>query len=151
MNRVLSYKAGEIIFKAGECQNWMYLISWGKIGIYADYEGDRKLLTTLGAEDFFGEMGMIEGAPRSATAVAMEESRCFLITEENFIEYCKEVPIKANMILQSTSQRIRDLSKDYIEACQAIGEYVKAEEAGKAPDKVLMTRMKKIADTVKGE
>ena len=67
-----TFKKGEIIFKQGDLSDCMYDILWGQVGIYADYgTPEEKLLTTLETERFFGEMGMIEGRLRSATAVAL--------------------------------------------------------------------------------
>ena len=145
-----NFKAGEIIFREGEKQNWMYIVLWGQVDLYADYDGNKKYLTTLGNEDFFGEMGMIEGEPRSATAVANTDTTLILIDEDNFAEYFKDYPVKAHMILQSTSRRIRELSNDYLEACRALVAYQTAVEAGAEPDPAVLATMKKIAKVSKG-
>ena len=145
-----TFKAGEIIFKEGEKQNWMYVILWGQVDLYADYDGDKKFLTSLGAEDFFGEMGMIEGEPRSATAVVKEDATLILIDEDNFADYFKDYPMKAHMILQNVSRRIRALSEDYLEACRALVAYQAADEAGAEQDPAVLATMKKIANVSKG-
>ena len=68
------YQKGEFIFKQGEYASCMYDICQGKVGIIANYgEDGEKTLTELGEGASFGEMGMLEGYPRSATAVALED------------------------------------------------------------------------------
>ena len=95
-------KKGEIIFKQGDASTCMYDILCGKVGVYANYGApDEKLLTVLETEQFFGEMGMIEGCPRSATIVAMENGTKVLeITAETFEEYFKTRPAKVLMIMR---------------------------------------------------
>ena len=126
-------KKGEVIFRQGEISDCMYDILWGQVGIYADYgTPEEKLLTTLETERFFGEMGMIEGCPRSATAVALEkDTRLRVITPETFNAYFRERPAKVLMIMQNMSHRIRELTRDYLEACQTVTESVELEETGK--------------------
>ena len=71
-NTVLILKRNEIIFNQGDKSDCMYDIRVGTVGIYANYgTKEEKLLTELTKDQFFGEMGIIEGYPRSATAVAM--------------------------------------------------------------------------------
>ena len=136
MSNTKSFKKNQVIFFEGEKGETMYDIVYGTVGIYSDYgKPEQKLLTKLGPESFFGEMGMIEKLPRSATAVALENTDAIEI---------KDRPAKAYTILQHTSKRLRDLSCDYVDACVAISEYVQAEEDGVKPSDALLERMKKI-------
>ena len=105
------------------------------------------LLTELKAEDLFGEMGMIEGYPRSATAVALEDgTRIEVITAENFGTYFHAKPAKVLMIMQQMSQRIRGLTKDYLEACRAITETVESEHISEEKRSGLKAAFKKFMD-----
>jgi len=141
----LKFKKNEIIFKEGDEGECMYDILSGNVGIYSSYgTPDQKLLTTLGEDAFFGEMGMIEKLPRSATAVALEETYVNAINENDFSEFLADRPSKALTVLQCTSNRLRKLSYDYVEACAAIAEYVKQEEKGEKPSAELMAKLKKI-------
>ena len=145
MAEIKKFKKNEIIFREGDSGNTMYDIRFGTVGIYAAYgTKEQKLLTKLESEEFFGEMGMIEGLPRSATAVALENTEVAVITNDNFSEYLSVKPAKAFEILKHTSYRLRQLSADYIEACAAMQEYVKDEKDGKAHSDELMNKMKKI-------
>ena len=74
MNKA-TFKKGEIIFRQGEPGNCMYDIHWGRVGVYAEYgTANEKKLAELYPGDFFGEMGLLEQSPRSATVVALEDS-----------------------------------------------------------------------------
>ena len=81
---IQTYKKGQVIFKEGDKAECMYDIRWGSVGIYANYgTKEEKLLTKLSTEEFFGEMGLIDDQPRSATAVALEkDTRVEVINKE---------------------------------------------------------------------
>lgn len=145
-------KKGEIIFRQGDASTCMYDILWGKVGVYANYGApDEKLLTVLETEQFFGEMGMIEGCPRSATIVAMENGTKVLeITAETFEEYFKTRPAKVLMIMQNMSQRLRGLTKDYLEVCRTVAEEVESEQKGTAKSEWLKEHLKKFAAIGRG-
>ncbi len=124
------YKKGEVIFRQGDAGNSMFDIHWGRIGVYSNYGTEReKLLTVLESGAFLGEMGMIDHAPRSATAVAMENGTTVAeITEEGLGELFRESPAKVLLIMQQLSARLRKLTNDYMDACQTASGLVKVEE-----------------------
>lgn len=138
-----TFKKGEVIFREGEFQMDMYDIRFGRVGVYKSYgTPEQKELAVLGEGDFFGEMGLVEARPRSATVVALEETIADVITQENFGVYFKEKPAKVLSIMQHMSSRIRELTNDYLEACECISEYLEA-EAEKTPKGAgLIARMK---------
>ena len=143
-----TFKKGEIIFKQGDLSDCMYDILWGKVGIYANYgTPEEKLLTTLETERFFGEMGMIEGRLRSATAVALEkDTRLKVITPESFDAYFKESPAKVLLIMQNMSHRIRELTRDYLEACRAAAEVMDTADTGKEKSSWFKEKVRKLMD-----
>ena len=135
MEAVKVFKKGEVIFKEGDLENCMYNIVTGCVGIYANYGREaEKLLVDLkaGEKTFFGEMGMIDDEPRSATAIAMEDAEIAVITPENFADFFKENPEHIIYIMQNMSKRIRNLTNDYLDACRAVAEAVETEKNGKS-------------------
>ncbi|MEE3253459.1 MAG: cyclic nucleotide-binding domain-containing protein, partial [Nitrospinota bacterium] len=75
----------EIIFQQGERSKYAYIIESGKVGIYKENKfGKRSLIGILRKSDLFGEMGLIDKYPRSATAIAMEKSKLTLVDESRF-------------------------------------------------------------------
>ena len=142
------YQKGELIFKQGEYASCMYDISQGKVGIIANYgEDSEKTLTELEEGASFGEMGMLEGYPRSATAVVLEDgTEVQVVTAETFSSYFQNNPEKVYAIMTQMSRRIRKLSDDYLEACRAVAETVEAEKAGTEKSGWLKKNLKKFCD-----
>lgn len=108
------FKKNEVIFEQGAYEKCMYDIRWGKVGIYENYgKPGQRLLRELDPQDVFGEMGLVEARPRSATAVSLEkDTQCVVITGEDFSSYFTDKPAKIIAIMQRMSQRIRDLSDE---------------------------------------
>lgn len=123
------FNAKAIIFHEGDVADCMYDIRKGSVGIYADYgKSSEKLLVELKEDAFFGEMGIIDEAPRSATAVALQDdTEVEIIKGENFPAFLQKKPMKALMILQHMSERLRVLTRDYMEACRLVANGVETE------------------------
>ncbi len=79
------YREGQVIFREGE-QSWAaFLVESGSVDIIKRAGGTApRLLATIGAGDLFGEMGLIDGSPRSATAQAAEMTVVQVINEREF-------------------------------------------------------------------
>jgi CRP/FNR family transcriptional regulator, cyclic AMP receptor protein len=82
MSKIRKYNAGETIFDQGSADTWLYFLVYGKVRLKKDNK-PVALLQRRG--DVFGEMGAIECAPRSASAVAVGETVC-LATDIYYIE-----------------------------------------------------------------
>ena len=145
---ILILKRSEIIFSEGDPSDCMYDIRQGTVGIFANYgTKEEKLLTELNKDQFFGEMGIIEGYPRSATAVALGDmTELKVIAKADFEDYCKNNPEKTVLIMKNMSSRIRDLTQNYLEACRTIAESMEAEQKGEKKSTGLLDRLKKFRD-----
>lgn len=121
---VKSFSKGTIIFKEGEKGYCMYDVHSGKVGIYKDYNTPgEKLLTELMADEFFGEMGMLENENRSATAVVLDDYTVIeSIYPTGLAELFEKNPLKVDMILKHVSYRLRRLTNDYLSVCRQISE-----------------------------
>ena len=146
MIQQVEYKKKQVIINEGDDSDCMYGIIEGTVGIYSNYgKKEEKLLTTLQCGEYFGEMGIVEVMPRSATVVAMEKCVLKRMEFEDLGELMKDNPAKVYAILQNTSARIRSLTLDYVAACSCLREYVEAEEKGLEKSQTLKDNMKKIA------
>lgn len=122
------FKKGEVIFREGDFQDTFYKVISGTVQIYLGYGSpEAKLITTLSAGEFFGEMGVIETKSRSATVVAGDEE---VVTEEytsdDLNSFFQENPDQIMTIMEQIGARIGSLTKDYQDAMDA----VQALEAG---------------------
>jgi len=144
---IINCKNGEVIFEQGVYEPWMFDIRWGKVGIYLNYgTKEEKLLTTLEGGQFFGEMGIIECCPRSAAAVSLDDAtQLQKIDAETFTSYFKDKPEKMLLIMQHMSHRIRELTKDYMEACKALADTVEGEQ-NKEKKTSLLEKLEKFID-----
>lgn len=146
------YNKGEVIFRQGECAATMYDICAGSVGIYADHQTeDEKQLAVLPAGEVFGEMGLIECYPRSATAVAMEDGTVVQeISSAEFSAYFKDSPEKVLSVMKQLSRRLRETTKNYQDACRTVYETVETEKKGKEKSSWLKESLKFFHEVYEG-
>ena len=124
------YRKNAVIFRQGDDGDCMYFIQLGSVGIYTDYGTDKeKQLVLLEEDAFFGEMGLIEKLPRSATAVVIEDDTVLRkITEDELESLIKTSPSLVVRCIEHLSGRLRRLTKDYLEACEMVSKMDEAEK-----------------------
>jgi CRP-like cAMP-binding protein len=81
-----TYVEDEVIFEEGDEGLGMYIVLEGKIRISRKAMIGSKEVTRLGPGHFFGELSLLDGGPRSATAVASESARLFGFFRPEFLE-----------------------------------------------------------------
>lgn len=96
----------------------LFLIKKGIIRISRMFaEGDEKTLVVLGPEDVFGEMAIIDGLPRSATARVAETAELISLKKKDFESLCQKEPELALKIVMNIvrlfSRRVREANEDY--------------------------------------
>lgn len=125
------FARGEVVFREGEIGRSFYQILEGAAGIYLHYgeEGERKIAEMMPGQ-YFGEMGVIEAWPRSATVVAEEDLRVVEITESNLNAFFQENPAKILEIMKQIGSRIRTLTEEYEE----VSAFLKEKENAKKDD-----------------
>ncbi len=80
----LSVAAGDLLFREDDPADCAYLVEEGWVEIYTERTGWRQSLSLIGPGEVFGEMGIIDGSPRTATAVAAEDGKLLRITGDQF-------------------------------------------------------------------
>jgi CRP-like cAMP-binding protein len=105
------YASGEHIFKEGDHGEEMFIIHAGSVRITKSTDEGEKTLVTLGAGDFFGEMAVIDKGPRSASAVANEETVCIVLNEELFEQQMQRNAKIVKKILKNMSARLRAMNE----------------------------------------
>lgn len=141
--RSLSYNKDEVIFLEGSYRETMYEITAGSVGIYASYgTEDEQLLATLGVDETFGEMGLVEFWARSATAVALENNtQVNELGARELSEYMRNQPDKVLSIMRQLSARLRETNRRYEEACHTVYDAVETEKAGAKRSNGLRARL----------
>ena len=77
-------KKGEVVFRENDPSDCAYIVGVGAIEICKKTPRGQKVLKVLGDNEIFGEMGLIDGLPRSATARARQDSVVYILTSKNF-------------------------------------------------------------------
>jgi Predicted membrane protein len=104
----LDSKAKTVLFRAGDAGDSMYLIERGKVRICVQAkDGQEVTLAELGRGDFFGEMALLDGDPRSADAVVAEDAKLALLSREHFLSFMRKTPDVALEMLAALANRLR--------------------------------------------
>jgi sigma-B regulation protein RsbU (phosphoserine phosphatase) len=100
--------ADTIICREGSTEHEFYIINTGNVVISKRMEdGDERVLATMSAGEFFGEMALVDHKPRAATVIAREETELLVITEETFERVVARNPAVALTILRGLSNSLR--------------------------------------------
>src|SRR5258706_10836139 len=99
--------AGEAVFAQGDEGDAMYLIEDGAIDIVAGSGKQRVVLTSLFKQQYFGELSLLDGAPRSASAEAQRDTALLALDRDDFVEFVKKRPAAALAIMHEVGERIR--------------------------------------------
>ncbi len=106
---VIKFKAGDVIFRQGEIGNVMFVVRKGKVELRLD----GKVLDTIGEDETFGELALIDQRPRSASAVAATNCELVPIDCERFILLVEQRADFALLILRVVAARLRNMDDQF--------------------------------------
>jgi CRP-like cAMP-binding protein len=102
----VEFAPGDAIVREGEPADALYVILEGSVGVTArGEEGSDKRLRTMGPETYFGEIGLLERIPRTATVIAEAPTRCYRIDGDEFLGALMETP-PATSLLEGARTRL---------------------------------------------
>jgi CRP/FNR family transcriptional regulator/CRP/FNR family cyclic AMP-dependent transcriptional regulator len=105
---VQDIKSNNAIFRDGDIGDSLCLIESGRVRIsIIDEDGKLVILAELAAGDFFGEMALIDGKPRSADAIVIEDARLAVLSREDFLLFVRGNPDVAVEMISAVSHRLR--------------------------------------------
>jgi CRP/FNR family cyclic AMP-dependent transcriptional regulator len=106
--QVRTRPAGALLVSQDEPGDAVFLIAEGRVRVALFGENGRELtLSTLGKGDFFGEMALIDGRPRSANVVAVDATTLLVLTREAFLDHLRQHPQTAMNLLAELARRLR--------------------------------------------
>lgn len=108
---VVPYGKGSVVFREGDTGAEMYVIQSGSVEIFRLINGEKRFQRTLEKGDFFGEMSLLEGLPRTATAVTLEDSELIAINGGIFDQMIKSNIEIAVRMLRKLSMRLRETTE----------------------------------------
>jgi CRP/FNR family cyclic AMP-dependent transcriptional regulator len=107
-----SYKKGQLIFYQGDPGDALFVVVEGLVKVFVpSEEGDEMVLITLEAPEVFGEVALIDGGPRSASAEALEPTAVLMLTREVLLEVLAEHPSLTDRLLQTLGTSLRRLTE----------------------------------------
>jgi CRP-like cAMP-binding protein len=84
---------GEVMTRQGAEAHWLYILTKGSAEVTLSLaSGENKRVSLLQAGDFFGEMSLLTGEPRSATVKALEDSECYRLDRQAFEDILRARP-----------------------------------------------------------
>lgn len=108
MIRTQNIKKGSVIFREGSSSDYAYIIESGKFKVTKTFDdGKVRVISILNANDIFGEMGVLEAMPRSATVTALENGKVTTLSKKDFDALAKNNPHALMPILKLLSNRLR--------------------------------------------
>lgn len=108
-----AFQAGEVIFNEGDAGDGLYIVHSGLIRITATSTLDRQhVLSRMEPGDYFGEMAVFDGGPRSASAV--EDSRLSFVPMGALLELLARSPLLAASLVRDASLRMREFNRRFL-------------------------------------
>jgi CRP/FNR family cyclic AMP-dependent transcriptional regulator len=102
------FDVGDVIFEEGSTGRELFVVLDGRIDIVKKSGASKTVIVTLSKGEFFGEMAVIDGSARSATAVsAAPKTRVMRINHARFVYLVSQQPAFALMVMDALSKRLR--------------------------------------------
>lgn len=108
----VSFEAGQVVFKRGDPGGSIFIVVSGSVEIFVeDTVGQRVVFETAKAGDFFGELSLLDGDPRSASSVALEPTRAVRLDRNDLELLFKRHPSAAMDVLAVIGKRLREADR----------------------------------------
>ena len=112
-----SFKFGDAIIREGERDGRLYILISGKVNVFKSYGTEKeKRLRTLEPPAYFGEIALIDDLVRSATVVALRDTRTLCLDKLNLDQEIERSPTIAKKLLQMLNRRLLALEKTLVNA-----------------------------------
>ena len=109
--RRVRFSGGDRIFSQGDRSDGAFLVIAGTVEIRADQDGESYTLAEIGPGSLFGEMGLLDDAPRSATAVAITDTTCAVYDPDELKRLIRHNPDELLRLIRTLVQRLRDMDR----------------------------------------
>ncbi len=107
----VSLPEGATVFRQGEPGGSVYVIRAGKVRVLKSANGRQRMVTTLGPGDFFGEMAVVTGSPRSATVEVVEDAELLKLPADKLQEMVAGTGEVAIRLIQHLAQRLEHANR----------------------------------------
>lgn len=105
------YPAGATVVNEGDEAHGMFIVDSGALKVFVTEENGKEVtLSLLGEDDYFGELALLDDAPRSASVVTVERSTLLQISRNDFLAVLAANPASMQIIVRNLVGRIRELT-----------------------------------------
>jgi len=105
------FAAGDVMTRQGNTSHWLYIVTAGEADSVLELpDGGKQQIGRIGAGSYFGEMGMLTGAPRSTTVVAREDVECYRLDRGSFRDLLLARPEIADEMSRTMAARAASLA-----------------------------------------
>lgn len=106
-----TFPKNTVVISEGDDSSSLYLIEKGRVWVTREHDSGREVvLASLGKGEFFGEMAIIEGSPRSANVVTRESTQVAIVRRPDFQELLAKNPSLAVNLMRGLCSRLRNAS-----------------------------------------
>ena len=107
-----SYPRSAVVITEGDEATSMFIIASGSVKVYhTEADGKENILNTLGAGQHFGELALVDDAPRSASVMTLEPSRLLVLSKTAFKECLADSPEIAYHLITQLAHEVRRLTE----------------------------------------
>lgn len=129
-----SLAAGETIFRQGDQGDAFYLIQSGAVQVVVDSgAGNAEIVAILGAQDWFGEMALLSGEPRSATIVTVKDSILWRLSRHDWDDLIEKHPSWLLQFCATLSKRLSFVDRQYSTGREAFKSLAEEFYSGRSP------------------
>jgi CRP/FNR family transcriptional regulator, cyclic AMP receptor protein len=101
-----SFRAGDVLFMEGDTGEEMYVVQTGSVQVSKRIGDEERPLATLGRGEFLGEMAILNGKPRTASAVVLEDTQCLVIDGKTLEAMISKSPEIALRLVKKLAKRL---------------------------------------------
>ncbi|MCF8719622.1 cyclic nucleotide-binding domain-containing protein [Nitrospina gracilis] len=105
-------KEGQILFREGSQSDFIFVVEKGEFEVSRqNRDGRVEVIDVLRPDDIFGELGVIESRPRTATVRALKDGVVAIVSKEEMLRTVRQNPQALMLILKTMAQRVRQASQ----------------------------------------
>ena len=109
------FARGEVLFRRGDPPGDVFFFVKGIVKVFLAAGSDEQVLAYVLPGDSLGEMSALDGLPRSATAVTMEEAEAYCVSDETFRRFVNSAPVAASRLLRMLAGRLRRMDEHAVD------------------------------------
>ncbi len=109
--RTRRYRRGEVIFRQGDPGDALHIVLAGRVKISSSSDaGGEAILATLRPGEFFGSLALLDGAARSASATAADETETLILPRDRFLQLLQDEPAIRDHVFAELARELRRLT-----------------------------------------